>query len=108
MTLRTGHASASLERELPCVSRLLRPVSAPPAPGTRALPPGGHTWDCVTCLDTWLHWLQPHHWLDTAWPASRVAVNLVLVLVVGVTYLHIYMIALIYTYLHISTHIYYV
>ena len=102
MTLRTGQASASLERELPCVSRLLRPVSAPPAPGTRALPPGGHTWDCVTCLDTWLHWLQPHHWLDTAWPASRVAVNLVLVLVVGVTYLPIYLHDC--TYLHISTH----
>ena len=40
------------------------------------------TWDCVTCLDTWLHWLQPYNWLDTSWPVSRVIINIIIIILV--------------------------
>jgi len=67
----------NLTQNVPCVSLTMRHVSVP----THV---SGHvdidTLDCVSCLDTWLYWLEPHNWFDTSWPFSRVIVNLVIVI----------------------------
>ena len=68
VTLKTS--DGGLTRNVTCVTHTMRQVARPPGHVTRALE-AGDTWTCVTCPDTWLHWLHPHNWLDTSWPAAR-------------------------------------
>ena len=70
VSLRAGDDDGVVTSNVTCVTRDMRQVTRPRGHVTRALEPGD-TWACVTCVDTWLHWLQPHNWLDTSWPAAR-------------------------------------
>ena len=67
--------NSSMSQFVPCVSYDMRQVTVPHQTRVQHVVTAGDTWDCVTCLDTWLHWLQPHNWLDTSWPISRVVIN---------------------------------
>ena len=67
--------NSSMSKLVPCVSHDMRQVTVPHQTRVHHVTAVGDTWDCVTCLDTWLHWLQPHNWLDTSWPVSRVVIN---------------------------------
>jgi len=81
VTLKTS--AGSFTRNVTCVTHTMRRVTRPPGHVTRALE-AGDTWTCVTCPDTWLHWLHPHNWLDTSWPAARVIINILLTLILMV------------------------
>ena len=80
VSLKPATASDVLTREVACVSHGMRHVSPPPATWSHGVT-SVDTWDCVTCLDTWLHWLHPLHWVDTAWPLSRIIINTVIILI---------------------------
>ena len=70
VSLRAGDDDGVVTSNVTCVTRDMRRVTRPRGHVTRTLEPGD-TWACVTCVDTWLHWLHPHNWLDTSWPAAR-------------------------------------
>ena len=70
VSLRAGDGDGALTSNVTCVTHTMRRVTRPPGHVTRALETGD-TWGCVTCADTWIHWLHPYNWVDTSWPAAR-------------------------------------
>ena len=74
--------NSSLSQLVPCVSYDMRHVSVPHQRRVHHVAAAGDTRDCVTCFDTWVYWLQPHNWLDTSWPVSRVIINVVVCVII--------------------------
>ena len=72
----------AVTRDIVCVSHTMRQVSQPRSVVTHDTLPGDTWQDCVTCLDTWIYWLQPLNWVDTSWPLSRVIINSVLFIII--------------------------
>ena len=65
--------NVSITKQLPCVAetmRSFRSVSGRIQPAEL-----DQVEDCISCGRAWLHWLDPHHWLETAWPQSRVVIT---------------------------------
>ena len=67
MVLRTS--AGPLSHNVSCVSLSLRGVTRPRGPLTSLEP--GDTRSCLSCVETWTHWLHPANWVDTQWPAAR-------------------------------------
>ena len=64
----------SITKLLPCVAQNLRSFRSTP---DNAWPVGASAVaDCLSCGSAWLHWLHPGHWLETAWPQTRVVIVL--------------------------------
>jgi len=67
----------NLTQHVPCVSLTMRHVSVPKQIDDAI---DVDMLECVTCLETWLYWLEPQNWLDVSWPVSRVVVNIFILL----------------------------
>ena len=64
----------SITKLLPCVAQNLRSFRSTP---DMKWPVGASAVaDCLSCGSAWLHWLHPGHWLETAWPQTRVVIVL--------------------------------
>ena len=63
----------TVSRAVPCISHNMRTFRQTLSQRLPA-PPGPPSTDCVTCVQAWLHWLDPAHWLDNIWPQSRVVI----------------------------------
>ena len=77
--------AAVITKLLPCVShsmRTFRSTASHPLtiPDTAA---AAGARDCgVTCVSSWLYWLDPGHWLDTIWPQSRILISVILLVII--------------------------
>ena len=72
----------SMVKKIPCLYQNMRSFTqfsaTPLQPGD-----GGAGVDCLSCGSSWLHWLDPQHWMETVWPQTRVVV-LVTMLSLGI------------------------
>ena len=79
---------AGLTRRLPCVSLDMRTWR--PRGGQLELEVSGRELpgDCgVLCVQSWLHWLHPAHWLDNVWPQARVVITSITLVIVIILFL---------------------
>jgi len=78
--------SLTIRKKLPCVTESLRTFRSAREREGRAHAEirSGDFADCLSCSASWAHWLDPSHWLDSAWPKARIVIagcSIVLVLV---------------------------
>ena len=63
----------TVSKRLPCISHNMRTFRQTLSQRLPAPPVQADT-DCLSCLQAWLYWLNPAHWLDNIWPQSRVVI----------------------------------
>ena len=56
----------TVSKRLPCVSHTMRTFRQTLSQRLPAPPVQADT-ECLSCLQAWLHWLDPAHWLDNIW-----------------------------------------
>ena len=70
--------SQGITKSLSCRSDHMQRFQSSPG---MAIPVGTSSGlDCVGCESSWLYWLDPGHWLETAWPQTRVVIITIMVL----------------------------
>ena len=78
--------SQGITKSLPCKSDKMQIFQSSP---DKVIPVGtSSVLDCVSCGSSWLFWLDPENWLETAWPQTRVVIITIMV-VMGVMALFI-------------------
>ena len=72
----------TITKQLPCISHNMRTFRSTP---TQMLTiSGDQPWSdqCgLTCVSSWLYWLDPAHWMQNVWPQSRVFIMIILIIV---------------------------
>ena len=64
--------NVTITKHLPCVTENMRTFRS--TPDIRRPVEASAITDCLSCGSAWLHWLDPGHWLETAWPQARVVI----------------------------------
>ena len=64
--------NVTITKLLPCVTENMRTFRSTPDMA-RPVEASARA-DCLSCSSAWLHWLDPGHWLETAWPQTRVVI----------------------------------
>ena len=69
----------TITKQIPCISENMRTFHA--KSGTfKPIDTGlGLVADCLSCSDSWLHWLDPQQWMDTFWPHTRVVILITMI-----------------------------
>ena len=63
----------TVTKAVPCISHNMRTFRQTLSQRLPA-PARSPDTDCISCLQSWLHWLDPAHWLDNIWPQSRIVI----------------------------------
>ena len=67
-----SHQRRAITKDLPCLAQNLRIFRS--TPDMRRTVEAREETDCLCCGSAWLHWIDPDHWLETAWPQTRVVI----------------------------------
>ena len=72
----------TITKHLPCISHNMRTFRSTP---TQMLTiSGDQPWSdqCgLSCVSSWLYWLDPGHWMINVWPQSRVFIMIIVIIV---------------------------
>jgi hypothetical protein len=64
--------NVTITKHLPCMAENIRTIRS--NPDIKRPVEASAVTDCISCGSAWLHWLDPGHWLETAWPQARVVI----------------------------------
>ena len=72
----------TVNKQLPCISQNMRTFRSTP---TQMLTiSGDQPWSdqCgLTCVSSWLYWLDPGHWMQNFWPQTRIVIFIIILVV---------------------------
>ena len=64
----------TITKQLPCVTESLRTFRSTQERAGRVEAELLRE-DCLSCSSSWLHWLDPAHWLEQSWSQTRVVIS---------------------------------
>ena len=72
----------TISKKIPCLYENMRSFRSSVGNTNNVGSVKGSIPDCLSCGSSWLHWLDPEHWMETVWPQTRVVILVTMVFMV--------------------------